>query len=171
MIRSEKKLKELNILLKGNNSEKIIKAVNLLRDEEPFTGAVEALVLHYDSTGDNTVQDSISDFFNDLKDPSVREEVMAQIMASVKPSTLQMLLSSCWQSGLDYSAYATDLAAIFVTADLPAAIECMTVIEESASGITESHKEGILSLLDGIMESGDPAKVALAGELALILRQ
>ncbi len=171
MIRSEKKLNELNILLKGNNSEQIINAVKLLRDEEPFSGAVEALVHHYDSTDDKAVQNCISDFLNDVRDLSVREEVIGQIMASGKPPTIQMLLSSCWQSGLDYSAYATDLAGIFVNGDLATAIECLTVIEESVSGISESQKEEILRLLSGVKESDDPARTALTGELIDILRQ
>ena len=102
---------------------------------------------------------------------SVREEVMGQIMASRKPSTIQMLVSSCWQSGLDYSPYAAGLAEIFVNSNLATAIECMTVIEGAASGISEEQKKEILSLLGGVKEDDDPAMAALARELGLILGQ
>ena len=171
MIQSEKKLNKLRLLLKADRKDQIIEAVNLLREEEPFSGVVEALVLHYDSTSDEAVQRCISDFYNDLKDMSVREEVMGQIMASRKPSTIQMLVSSCWQSGLDYSPYAAGLAEIFVNSNLATAIECMTVIEGAASGISEEQKKEILSLLGGVKEDDDPAMAALARELGLILGQ
>ncbi len=171
MIRSEKKLNELKALLKGKNREQIVEAVNLLREEEPFSGAVEALVLHYDSTGDEKVQKCIGEFFNDMKDQSVREEVISQVMAAWKPATTRMLISSCWQSGLDYSAYAAGLAGIFVNADLATAIECMTVIEESASDITATQKKEIIALLGRVKEKDDPARAALARELIAILLQ
>lgn len=169
MIRSDKKLNELKALLKGNNREQVIEAVNLLREEEPFSGAVETLVLRYDSTGDEDEHKCIGDFFNDLKDQSVREEVMIQVMSARKPDTIRMLISSCWQSGLDYSAYAVDLAGIFINCDLATAIECMTVIEESASKIPAAQKKDILALLEGVKEKDDPARAALAGELVAIL--
>ena len=42
---------------------------------------------------------------NDLKDQSVSKEIITEIRKPFKPSTIRMLVSSCWQSGLDYSEY------------------------------------------------------------------
>jgi hypothetical protein len=61
-----------------------------------------------------------------------------------------MLVASCWQSGLDYADYLTDMARTFLKADYATAIECMTVIEGSIQSSTRTRKDEIITL---IMES------------------
>ena len=51
-----------------------------------------------------------------------------------------MLVSSCWQSGLNYSEYSTDLAEVFLKGDYVTAIECLTVIEESVNELSKAEK-------------------------------
>jgi hypothetical protein len=47
---------------------------------------------------------------NDIKDKELCDEIIAEIKKPRKSSTVSMLVSSCWQSGLDYSAYSRDFA-------------------------------------------------------------
>ncbi len=82
----------------------------------------------------------IEDFLNDLKDQSVRTEVIAEIRKPWKANTISMLVSSCWQSGLDYSDYLADMAKVFLEGDYATAIECMTVIEESVQEQQQEKK-------------------------------
>ena len=58
MIKSEKKVKELSVLLAKENSLLISEAIGLLRDEEPFEGAIGLLASFYDKTEDTTDQKS-----------------------------------------------------------------------------------------------------------------
>ena len=74
MLKSEKKVKELSVLLSEENSSLISEAIGLLRDEEPFEGAISLLASFYDKSEDNPVRKTIEGFMNDLKDQSVSRE-------------------------------------------------------------------------------------------------
>ena len=59
-----------------------------------------------------------------------------------------MLISSCWQSGLIQNTW--PILQRFILKDYVTAIECMTVIEESAGRSDRKTKDDIIKL---IMES------------------
>ena len=59
MIKSEKKLKALATVLKKDNYPMISQAIDLLRDEQPFEGAIGVLTSFYDKTDDRTIRKSI----------------------------------------------------------------------------------------------------------------
>ena len=147
MIRSEKKLQNLSMLLQKKNSLLLKEAVQTLRDEPPFEGAIGLLASLYDRNDDISVLRAIEDFMNDMKDQSAIEEVMVEIRKEWKQKTLTMLISSCWQSGLDYSEYLPDLANIFVRCDYATAFECLTVIGESAENMSAERKSEISDIL------------------------
>jgi hypothetical protein len=148
--RSDKKLKELASILAKNEESGISEAIKSLREQEPFEGVIALLVSFYDRCTKKQISRMIEGFFNDLKDISVRPEVIAEIRKPWKPDTISMLVSSCWQSGLDYSDYLNDMARTFLKADYATSVECMTVIEESTINSTRARKDEIISL---IMES------------------
>ena len=50
MIKSEKKIKELNEILNKDNNIVITEAIELLRQEKPFEGAIGLLTAFYDKT-------------------------------------------------------------------------------------------------------------------------
>ena len=50
---------------------------------------------------------------------------MNEIRKPWKDDTISMLVSSCWQSGLDYSEYSMDFAKVFLKGDYVTAIECL----------------------------------------------
>ena len=171
MKKSIKRTNELSAILKKGNNDSIIQAVTSLRDDEPFDGAIGMLVSFYDKCADKHILKTIEDFFNDIKDKSARPEIMDEIKKPWKSETISMLVSSCWQSGLDYSGYITDLARIFLGADYSTAIECMTVIEESVQKSARAVKDETIAVL---MESPDAfmnEKNALVHELISILQR
>ena len=170
MIKSEKKLKELTIILREKNQIIISEAIKSLRDEQPFEGAIGLLVSYYDKAEDLSIRRSIEGFLNDLKDISVRPEVIAEIKKPWKASTRKMLVSSCWQSGMDYSDYLTDLVKIFMDGDYSTAFECLTVIEGSAHNSLRRKKEEIIRIVENNPVSIDE-KTALTLELIAILEK
>jgi hypothetical protein len=76
MIKSEKKIKELEEILNKDNNIVITEAIELLRQEKPFEGAVGLLTAFYDKTDDFSIRKTIAGFMNDLKDQSVCHEVI-----------------------------------------------------------------------------------------------
>jgi hypothetical protein len=171
MIRSEEKLANLYALLNKNNNILITQAIKLLREELPFEGAIGLLAAYYDKTDDSSVRKSIEGFMNDLKDQSACVEVINEIKKQWKSDTVSMLVSSCWQSGLNYSDYSRDLTDVFLRGDYITAIECLTVIEESVEELTRRTRDDLIKIIEDAPLSPVPEKRPLALELISILNR
>lgn len=171
MIRSEQKLANLYALLNKDNNILIIQAINLLREELPFEGAIGLLAAYYDKTDDSSVRKTIEGFMNDLKDQSACMEVINEIKKLWKADTISMLVSSCWQSGLNYSEFSRDLTDAFLKGDYITAIECLTVIEESVDELTRQTRDDLIKIIENAPLSPVPEKRPLALELISILNR
>jgi hypothetical protein len=169
MTNPQNKRKELEHILNREDFVKITESINMLRDESPFSGAIELLVAFYNKSDNSSVKRLINDFLNDLKDQSLCGEVVAEIKKDIKPETLRMLVSSCWQSGLNYSGYSSDFAYLFLAGDYMTAIECFTVIESSMHNMTKSEKKTIIKIIQEGSASDTGEKTALALELISVL--
>jgi hypothetical protein len=171
VIKSEKKVRELAAILKKGNKLFISEAIRSLREEEPYEGAIALLVSFYNETVEKSIHKTIEEFFNDIKYQSASTEVVAEIRKPWKASTISMLVSSCWQSGLDYSDYLTDIARTFLKGDYEIAIECMTVIEESVHNSSRERKDEIIRLIEKSPLAFINEKSALTQELISILER
>jgi len=171
MIKSDKKLKDLSAVLDKDNHILINEAIGLLRDELPFEGAIGAIISYYDRCDDFTVRKTIEGFMNDIKDQSACTEVISEIRKPWKDETISMLVSSCWQSGMDYSDFSTDFANVFIRGDYITAIECLTVIEEASSKLTKVVKNDIMEIVTESSAAFSHEKKSLTDELILILNR
>lgn len=171
MIKSEKKLKELTSLLSGKNNLVISKAIEMLRDEAPFEGVIGVLTDCYNRSNDEGIRNSISEFLNDLKDQSVRQEIITEVCKDWKPETISMLVSSCWQSGMNYSSYSAEIVDVFLKSDYVTAVECMTVIEEGIAELSASKKLELINTVREAYPRQSAEKSTLAHELILILER
>jgi hypothetical protein len=171
MIVSGKKIKALDEILNKDNNIVIIEAIELLRQEKPFEGAIGLLTAFYDKTEDFSIRKSIAGFMNDLKDQSACKEIIEEIRKQWKSDTISMLVSSCWQSGLNYSDYSLDLAKVFIKGDYITAVECLTVIEDSVDEINKVRKDEIIKMLEKNTLSQINEKKTLTQELILILER
>jgi hypothetical protein len=169
MIKSDKRLKELETVLNENNDEASVRAILFLREEESFEGAVALLSGLYDRTSNQLISKTIESFFNDIKDSSVRPEVMDEIKKNRRNETTRMLLSSCWQSGLDYSGWVVDLTEIFIESDYLLGLECMTIIENSIENISKATRIKMIKMIESGLKSYSGEKSSLALELVNIL--
>src|SRR5512138_2607983 len=169
MIESGKKLKEFEEKLHSKNKKVVTDAIFSLRNADPFRGAIGLLVNHFDTSGDNEIKELIHNFLNDLKEPGARIEIVTEIKKAFKQETICMLVSSCWQSGLDYSDFVTDFANAFIKGDYLTALECFTVIEESAYTISASVKKEIRILLESGKVTSDKDKIVLTDVLIVAL--
>lgn len=171
MIKSENKYKELSQLINKDSNILITDAIMNLRDEQPFEGAVQLLTDLYDISTDSLIRKMISEFMNDIKDQSVASEVITEIRKKRKSETIAMLVASCWQSPLDYSEYIDEITQMFLSGDLPTAIECLTVIEESADNVDRKKKDDLIVVIRKWPASDDAAKRKLTAELLAILEK
>lgn len=150
MIKSDSNYKNLVAIIREGDEDVLKEAIESLRQEEPFEGAIGLLADLYNSTDNKVIRANIASFFNDIKDNSVKEEIINEIGKPYSSETTRMLISSCWQSGLDYSAYLKDFADIFVTADYLTAIECMSVIESLIERADEEMRQELCEILDNV---------------------
>lgn len=171
MIRSEKKIRELTEILNKDSKILITGAIESLRQEKPFEGAIGLLTAYYDKNHDVSIRKTIAAFMNDLKDQSASKEVILEIRKQWSPDTISMLVSSCWQSGLNYSEYSLDLAKVFLEGDYVTAVECLTVIEESVQELSKSSRDEIIKILWNNSTSLKSEKNSLIRELISILEE
>jgi len=171
MLKSEKKLAELNKILTNGKYNEINDRISILRSEEPFAGAVSLLADFYDKTKDEGLKLLVSEFFNDMKERSCRAEVIESMASVSNPASKAMLASSCWQSGLDYSDHAVALAEIFIISDYITSLECFTVLETCSGMISTADKSGIISRLANKIDTYDTAKLKLARELIAVMKR
>lgn len=167
---SEKKLAELGKVLKGGNRNEIDRKIKSLRSESPYAGALSMLAQFYDSSDDESLRQTIKGFFNDMKEKSVRNEVIEALATVNRKSTRAMLASSCWQSGLDYSEYVVSLAEAFAAGDYETSLECFTVIDNCSGSISEDDSKEIILLLEKEIMNFDEAKQRLTEELILLFK-
>jgi predicted DNA-binding protein len=86
MIRSVKKLKKLADSLNKDNNILISEAIELLREEQPFEGAIGLLTSFYNKTDDHLKKKAIEGFMNDLKDQAASVEVINEIIKIIEES-------------------------------------------------------------------------------------
>jgi hypothetical protein len=171
MLKSEKKLAELNKILTNGKYNEINDRISILRSEEPFEGAIILLAHFYDKTKDEGLKLLVSGFFNDMKERSCRAEVIESMASVSNPASKAMLASSCWQSGLDYSDHAVALAEIFILSDYLTSLECFTVLENCSGMISRTDKSGIISRLEDEIDTYDMVKQLLARELIAVMKE
>jgi len=169
MKRSDKKLSELSHRLKSANPNIVMDAITRLRNEDPFAGAIGLLTETYNNSDNQIIRDKIREFMNDIKESAAREEIIHEIRGNHKNSTIAMLVSSCWQSGLDYSFYIGDFARAFNKGDYATALECFTVIEESSRNLSRKEREQTIMILEEKKTGNPPDKSALLIELVSML--
>ncbi len=116
------------------------------------------------------VKSTIAGFMNDMKNPEYIGEIISGIRESVNPSTRLMLISSAWQSGLDYSDYSEDLISFFLDGPLELSIECYSVLNECVTIDNEMRREALADRIEAFLEGFEPSKRALSSDLIRILR-
>jgi hypothetical protein len=171
MFKSDKKIKELSDALKNDSAVTVVESIESLRLEKPFEGAIGLLTAFYDKTDDSSIRKSIAGFMNDMKDQDACSEVIIETRKSWKDGTISMLVSSCWQSGLNYSEYSLDLAKLFIKGDYVTAIECLTVIEESVHELSRERKAEVIQLIKENPFPSNNEKNTLTSELLAILNR
>ena len=114
--------------LHSNEPIDIIKAVSILREtgNEIF---IEDLARILCTTDNNEIYALTLRIFDDLKNKNAVPEIIKVIKDKSYEKEKRSLVSSCWKSGLDYSAALSIFFDIFINDDFLTAFEAYSVLE------------------------------------------
>jgi hypothetical protein len=169
MVKNEKRISDLKSELRGEEEDKILSAIENLRREKPFRGAIELLAETHYASSNPRVRDAIEKFLNDLKEPSLAPDIINLIDRFEPGETRTALIASCWQSGTDYSPFIEYFVKWSMSGDYGTILECLTVIEQWAPSLSDSDKRVFTEILG---PEKDPVSEAdpLLNEIRLLLR-
>lgn len=174
----------------STNKQQQLKIKQLLEDlnsgnANKFSAALKSLQIHGDcttlepivsliDTGLNEKQkQEIVQFLSDLRDTSCIQTMIDILRNDTYRKARPEILTSIWNSKLDYSYFLPDFVEIAVDGSFMEALECLTVIENMEGPFEERHiLESQLHLKDYMEDSDpkDPQKAQIMSEIALILK-
>jgi hypothetical protein len=115
----------------------------------------------------------IISFLGDLKVSAASGEMMEIIRDDQFLPVRQALLTSIWNSKVDYSFYIADFVEIACEGDFMEALECLTIIENMEGPFQEQHiLEAQLHLKDYIEDDApkDPQRSHILSEIAVMIK-
>jgi len=152
----------------SNNVEDILFAIKGLRN----TGNVEILpylITLLNENDDKKVKNALASFFNDIKSKKIATQIIDAIKNDKFKKIHHVLLSSCWQSNLDYSNYFNVFIDKFISGTYIDAIETLTIIENFDRKINDEEIQNSISKLKSEINNITADKKELLVELVHVL--
>lgn len=165
------KQSELLKKLKSGNEQEFKK--NLAELDIVLTiEALPALVSVFHSPISEGCKEQLLGYFNDLSAEDAQETMIQILMDPENLVIRQVLLSTLWNSRLDYSSYLAEFVEMAVEGDYLEAIECLTIIENLEGPFEESDILEAQLHLKEYLESGakNDQKAILISEIALLVK-
>lgn len=142
--------------LESGDLQKQLLAIERIRQE----GSVHYLALLANLFVQSThseVKDKISVLFQDVRDVDVRVVVFDILKQTSNSELRSMLLTACWSSRIDYSAYITDFVKMAIAYDYLVAFEVLTIIENIEETPDGSVLNESLTLIKhAVLDEGTP---------------
>jgi hypothetical protein len=166
------KLKQIMMDLATDDTKKISKAVKALEangDSSVIKPMCEKLLTGVSEKN----QREILELFCSFKDTSVTAEIMDVIEEERFRGIRQVLLSTIWNTKVDFSDYIDDFVQIAVNGDFMETLDCLTIIENLEGPFMEENiLESQLHLKKYMEQPGarDEQKAQLLSEIALLLK-
>lgn len=142
---NSKEQQKLIVDLFSSDDKLVLQTITELR-EKGGEFSIKPLVKAFFSTKSNDVRQSIYGLFCDLKDESVASTVYTSIQGFEKDGNMELLLSSFWQSAIQFENLAV-FVKIFVESDDKTSFEAFTIIEQNASNIDDKERDNCLEVL------------------------
>lgn len=114
--------------LQSKNKDEVLFTIKQLRN----TGNRKILPFVIDllhSSKSSEIKTAIINLLGDLKDKNSAIEIVSALKNEKYASIRKELLSTCWQSGLDYSMHLDLFVNLFITGSFEVAFEAFTVID------------------------------------------
>ncbi len=134
--------------LNSENPELSAEAVEKIKNEGDLT-LIPSLFDLLAASSERRTTTEIVNLLADIKDSGFASLLMERIKATTQPTAKSVLLRICWESSLDFSAYAEDFINILKQDDFTVALEAATALE-NMEHIEHSRKTSLLSRLQQI---------------------
>ena len=159
-MKDQKSINQIIEKLKRTNTDEVLLTINHIRNSgEPKI--LKILIELLNGTNDEQIFSAIVNLLNDLKIQSATSEIITAIQDDNFRKIRKNLLTSCWQSGLDYSGYLSLFVEIFIMNEFDIAFEAMTIIEN----IEESYTDDIINPLIAKLELNRTTQTGTKKEL------
>ena len=166
------KVKQIIDTLNSGNELKISSAISTLQTNgDPSILEPLIRLLLTDLSSKNRTE--IVEFLCSLKDSRAVDEMMRIIADTNYLSLRQVLLSTLWNSKLDYSYFLPEFVEIAVDGSFMEALECLTIIENLEGTFEERHileSQLHLSVYVKDTDPKDPQKAQIMSEIALLIK-
>jgi len=167
------KVKQIVELLASTDEKQVKKALNGLKADGDST-VIEPLVQLLQKDAETKLfQKEILEILSSLKDSSSVEAMIAILRNDDYLPVRQMLLSTIWNSPLDYTNYLPDFVLIACEGDFLEALDCLTILENMPGEIEERHILEAQWHLKEYLENPEPKeerKAQIISEIALFIK-
>jgi hypothetical protein len=164
MEKPDKYYKEIETKLDSGNSTVILKTLKDIH----HSGKARILPLIFillEKHPSTEITEEIFNILAQLKDKDCVPYVVDAISSNRLTKFSAQLLTTCWQSGLDYSEHIVLFAEQFIAGDYQTSIEAFSVIEEwifeSQPATIKSCKNYLVDNIDKVSESKKPLYLEL----------
>lgn len=169
---SKAKFKQILSDLKSGSDAKITSVIKVIQaDGKPEMLPMLVEILH--SNPSDLVKESILELFRSLKDSDAIPFMIEIINEDNNLSIRQNLLSTIWNTKLDYAPFIADFVGIATEGTFMEALECLTILENLDGPFEERHileAQLFLSEYHDNKLTQDPQKAELISEIALLLK-
>lgn len=117
--------------------------------------AIPALIKMMEKVDNEDIQNTIANMLFDIKDPGIIPSIIEAIGNPGLQNFQRILVSSCWESGLDYSKHIGFFAELATKVDYLTTIECLTVIENMEGPFDQKDLEAAILLTRNAADEGE----------------
>ena len=166
----KKKIAELKKGIKSEDVNTVLNTVKQIR-KKGSTIIIPELISLLHTTSNNEIKKSITNLLDDLKDKKATAYIIEAINKKEYANIAHSLISSCWQSGLDYSNYLNIFVDLTIVSEYLIALEAFTVIENIQENINEEKITlAINKLKENITIEKNQEKQILLNELIKVIQ-
>ena len=165
------KLNELLKTLKTGNEQAFSKALSQI-DSVLTLESLPALVSIFHENLSDKNREELLAFFNNLSAEGAQETMIQVLYDPANLAIRQEVLSTIWNSRLDYSSNLAEFVEIAIEGDYLEALECLTIIENLEGPFEESDILEAQLHLKEYLEQGqkNDQKAILISEIALLIK-
>lgn len=168
----QQKHKQILLDLFSNDSKKVSKAIKAL-EVNGTSESIKPLADKLLTNPDAKIKSAIIELLSSLKDSSVCVEIIDVINDDKYITVRQEILSSIWNTKVDFSNYIDEFVEIAITGSFMETLDCLTIIENLEGPFMEENILECQLHLKNYMESNAPKdeqKSQLLSEIAIAIK-
>jgi hypothetical protein len=171
----KKKENKINVILQdlhSDDSKKVSKAIKSLEAHGDVSFIKPLAQRLLDGVSEQN-KSEIVELLSSLKDTSVTADMMDIIDDEKFLPIRQTILSTIWNTKVDFSDYIDDFVEIAVKGDFMESLDCLTIIENLEGPFMEENILEAQLHLKGYMEDSAPKdekKAQMLSEIAIVLK-